>query len=53
MTAKVYYEADADPSISLPFGDAVAMSPWGLPTAVPEALLAFKARDLRRRRRIR
>jgi Aminoglycoside-2''-adenylyltransferase len=41
-----------DPSISLPLGDAVATSPWGLPTTVPEALLAFKARDLRRRDRL-
>ncbi|MGH2610712.1 MAG: hypothetical protein ACRDHF_16645, partial [Tepidiformaceae bacterium] len=27
-------------------------SPWGLPTVVPEVLLAFKARDLRRRDRL-
>lgn len=41
-----------EPPISVPLADAVAMSPWGLPTATPEVLLAFKARDLRRRDRL-
>lgn len=38
-----------DPLIKVSLGDAVAMSRWGLPTVVPEVLLVFKARDLRRR----
>ena len=38
-----------DPMIRVSPGNAVAESPWGLPTVVPEVLLAFKARDLRRR----
>jgi hypothetical protein len=33
-----------DPLISVPLRDAAAMSPWGLPTVVPEVLLVFKAR---------
>jgi len=37
------------PRISLPLGNGVQQSPWGLPTVVPEVLLFFKARDLRRR----
>lgn len=41
-----------DPPISVPLREAVAISPWGLPTVVPEVLLAFKARDLRRRDRL-
>ncbi|MGH2610300.1 MAG: nucleotidyltransferase domain-containing protein, partial [Tepidiformaceae bacterium] len=41
-----------DPLISMPLREAVATSPWGLPTVVPEVLLAFKARDLRRRDRL-
>ena len=32
-----------------PFDRAVRTSPWGMPTASPEVLLFFKARDLRRR----
>ncbi|MEX0782683.1 MAG: hypothetical protein WD557_08535 [Dehalococcoidia bacterium] len=38
-----------DPLMSMPLRDAVTTSPWSLPTVVPEVLLAFKARDLRRR----
>ena len=37
------------PRISLPLRNGVQQSPWGLPTAVPEVLLFFKARELRRR----
>ena len=37
------------PRISLPLGDGVQQSPWGLPTVVPEVLLFFKARELRQR----
>lgn len=32
-----------DPHISLPLRSCVQQSPWGLPTAVPEVLLFFKA----------
>jgi hypothetical protein len=38
-----------DPYISMPLRDAVKQSPWGVPTVVPEVLLFFKSRDLRRR----
>lgn len=34
---------NGDPSVSLPLERCVATSPWGLPTAVPEVLLFFKA----------
>ena len=37
------------PPISLPLGNGVQQSPWGLPTVVPEVLLFFKSRELRRR----
>lgn len=37
------------PRISLPLHQCVGQSGWGLPTLVPEVLLFFKARDLRRR----
>ena len=37
------------PRISLPLRNGVQQSPWGLPTVVPEVLLFFKARELRRR----
>lgn len=33
----------ADPSIAVPFAEAVRESPWGLPTATPEVLAFFKA----------
>ncbi|MBI5289372.1 MAG: hypothetical protein HY873_10425 [Chloroflexi bacterium] len=39
----------SDPRISVPLQDAVQTSPWGMPTASPDVLLFFKARDLRRR----
>jgi hypothetical protein len=38
-----------DPIISMPMRDAIKPSPWGLPMVVPEVLLFFKARDMRRR----
>ena len=38
-----------DPEVSILFERGVLMSPWGLPTASPEVLLFFKARELRRR----
>ncbi len=38
-----------EPRISLPLQNGVRQSPWGLPTVVPEVLLFFKARELRRR----
>jgi hypothetical protein len=38
-----------EPLITVPLESAVAPSPWGVPAAVPEVLLLFKARDLRRR----
>lgn len=37
------------PRISLPLRKGVQQSPWGLPTVVPEVLLFFKGRELRRR----
>jgi len=37
------------PHVGLPLERGVQQSPWGLPTVVPEALLFFKAGDLRRR----
>lgn len=37
------------PRLSIPLGNGVQQSPWGLPTVVPEVLLFFKARELRRR----
>jgi hypothetical protein len=40
------------PRVSLPLRDAVRESPWGIPAVVPEVLLFFKARDLRRRDRV-
>ncbi len=40
------------PRISLPLGDGVQQSPWGLPTVVPEVLLFFKARELRQRDKV-
>ena len=40
-----------DPEISIPFERGVRATAWGLPTASPEVLLFFKARDLRRRDR--
>jgi hypothetical protein len=39
-----------EPRISLPLGNGVQQSPWGLPAAVPEVLLLFKARGFIRRR---
>lgn len=38
-----------EPMISVPLRSGVKRSGWGLPTVVPEVLLFFKARDLRRR----
>jgi len=38
-----------EPRVSLPLGRAVRLSPWGLPALVPEALLFYKSKDLRRR----
>ena len=38
-----------EPRVSMPLRDAVRVSPWGVPTAVPEALLFFKAMEPRRR----
>jgi hypothetical protein len=38
-----------DPLVTMPLTEAVASSPWGVPAVVPEVLLYFKARDLRRR----
>ena len=38
-----------DPRLAVPVADAVRPSPWGVPVPVPEVLLFFKARDLRRR----
>jgi hypothetical protein len=40
------------PRISLPLERGVRRSPWGLPTVVPEALLFFKAHELRRRDKV-
>ena len=40
---------NVEPRIALPIAAAVRESPWGLPTVVPEVLLFFKARELRRR----
>ena len=37
------------PRISVPLRNGVQQAPWGLPTVVPEVLLFFKARELRRR----
>jgi len=37
------------PHVGVPLERGVRQSPWGLPTVVPEALLFFKAGDLRRR----
>ena len=39
----------SDPRVSLPLSEAIHPSPWGVPATSPEALLFFKARDLRRR----
>lgn len=41
-----------EPRITLPAERAIAVSPWGVPAVVPEVLLFFKARDLRRRDRV-
>jgi hypothetical protein len=41
-----------EPLISVPLRNAIAECPWGLPAAVPEVLLFFKARDLRRADRL-
>jgi hypothetical protein len=38
-----------DPRVTLPVKDAVRVSPWGVPAAVPEVLLFFKAGETRRR----
>lgn len=38
---------DAAKGIDIAWQDAVAESPWGLPTAVPEVLLFYKATDYR------
>ena len=38
-----------DPDITLPLGRCVRQSAWGLPTAVPEVLLFYKASEPRRR----
>ena len=38
-----------DPLLSVPLARCIAESAWGLPTVVPEVLLFYKARDLRRR----
>ena len=38
-----------DPDITLPLRRCVRQSAWGLPTMVPEALLFYKASELRRR----
>ncbi len=40
-----------DPFLSVPMAQAIAKSPWGVPTATPEVLLFYKSRDLRRRDR--
>ena len=38
-----------EPRVALPIASAVRLSPWGVPTAAPEALLFFKAMMPRRR----
>jgi hypothetical protein len=38
-----------EPRITLPLRQSIQQSAWGLPTVVPEALLFYKARGLRRR----
>jgi hypothetical protein len=38
-----------DPLIAIPIADAVVIGPWGVPMVVPEVLLFWKSRDLRRR----
>lgn len=38
-----------DPLIAVPVRDAVRGCPWGVPAVVPEVLLFYKSRDLRRR----
>lgn len=38
-----------EPRISVPLPDAVRPCAWGVPAVVPEVLLFFKAKDLRRR----
>jgi len=38
-----------DPQISFDIDDAVRVSPWGLPTLVPEVIIWFKAKDVRPR----
>lgn len=38
-----------EPRVTIPLQQAVRMSPWGVPTTVPEALLFLKSRELRRR----
>lgn len=40
-----------DPVIAVPLEDAVRVCPWGVPAVVPEVLLFYKSRDLRRRDR--
>jgi hypothetical protein len=42
----------SEPRIVLPLRNCVRRSAWGLPTAVPEVLLFFKAGELRRRDRL-
>ncbi len=41
-----------EPRISLPLQTGVLQSPWGLPTASPEVLLFFKAKEPRRRDKV-
>jgi hypothetical protein len=41
-----------DPRIQVPLSEAVAECPWGVPAVLPEVLLFFKAKDLRRRDRL-
>jgi hypothetical protein len=38
-----------EPRITVPVRDAIRDSAWGIPVVVPEVLLFFKSRDLRRR----
>jgi hypothetical protein len=38
-----------EPRMAVPLREAVRESAWGVPTVVPEVLLFFKSRDLRRR----
>jgi hypothetical protein len=47
-----HWVVSRQPPISVPVGDGVMESAWGVPAVAPEVLLFFKSRDLRRRDKV-